>query len=55
MKIITYKSEDAKSLLSTCCGAKVLGEYYNLVDQDEFLGICAACRDHASFTPEEEC
>ena len=34
-------------LVSTCCGATVIGELYNLI------GFCGSCRDHANFECEE--
>jgi hypothetical protein len=36
------------ALLSTCCGAPPLGEIH------DGLGLCRRCRDHATFTSEED-
>lgn len=40
-------------MISSCCGAKALGEFDSVPDNCPVTGICSCCRDHASF--EKEC
>ena len=43
----------ANHLISTCCGARSLGEVLDDA-YGHLMGICSECRDHADFEKDTE-